>query len=71
MNLFSNLNISGSHGLGKDLASQIAAVCKPRKIIVLDVMSSIYESSLIAYYSCDISDRRKLKSVAESIVHDV
>ena len=68
---FSHLNFSGSHGLGKDLASQIAAVCKPRKIIVLDVTSSIYESSLIAYYYCDISDRRKIRSVAESIVQDV
>ncbi len=66
-----NLNLSGSHGLGKELASQIATVCKPRKIIVLDIMPSIYESSLIAYYECDISDRRKIKSVAESIVQDV
>ena len=57
--------------MGKELASQIASSCKPRKIIVLDVIPAIHESSLIAYYECDISDRRKIKIVAESIVHDV
>lgn len=38
---------------------------------MLDIMPTIHESSLIAYYECDISDRRKIKSVAESIVLDV
>lgn len=60
----------GSHGLGKELASKIASICKPRKIIVLDIMPTVHDSSLIAYYECDISDRRKIKSVAESIIHD-
>ena len=57
--------------MGKERALQIASRFKPRKVVVLDIIPFQFDDPLIALYQCDISDRRKLRVVADCIMRDV